>query len=382
MRAKFVFESVEDNSQEIVKEIIEKNIRTKKTKEKFFDYLKRIYSFDENSPNIDKKEFTQIYNQFSDLLRQIFNDKRDEYTEEIKALAIEKGYSSLYDAYDTQKDPIFKILHWINIYYLKDILRKYNDLQDLNLDGKFQKFIDKWYPNFKELSEFAEKVEYIRSILMPSKEEKQARATKQIKGKINPEIKSAIDEIAEDFRKVIEEKEYDRRISIITKFQVHFLNGISRDNYMDRKNRYYMDNIGMFIQKENPKDWNSNYIISPNYKELVRKTANSISIETIQKWQFKMYNKLGGFISELGKKFTTKVIGSRYSSHDIVFNFEDGSKFTINNQIVSKVSNLGTYFYTYPTTFHNAHLPDGSRIAQPSEYSVKKAFNDYPNQKA
>ena len=94
-------------------------------------------------------------------------------------------------------------------------------------------------------------------------------------------------------------------------------------------------------------------------------------------WKVKMYDKLGGFISDLNKPFTLSVRGSQERQNDINFKFEDGSSFTLRNNIVDKISHLGTFFYAYPTTFHYAYLPDGSKIANPNEVTVKKAFNSY-----
>jgi hypothetical protein len=91
----------------------------------------------------------------------------------------------------------------------------------------------------------------------------------------------------------------------------------------------------------------------------------------------KMYDKIGGLVSDIDKDFRANVVGSDMSYNDINFIFNDNSKFSIRNQIVSKISNQGTFFYTYPTTFHDAYLPDGEKIPNPNEYSVKNAFNSF-----
>jgi len=55
--------------------------------------------------------------------------------------------------------------------------------------------------------------------------------------------------------------------------------------------------------------------------------------------------------------------------------FKDGSSFDVRNKTVTKVSNRGTWFAQYPTTFHNAVLPDGTRMrGSLSEKTMVKEF--------
>lgn len=55
------------------------------------------------------------------------------------------------------------------------------------------------------------------------------------------------------------------------------------------------------------------------------------------------------------------------------FVFEDGSHFTVMNQLVW-VSNVANPFTRFPTTFHNAEI-DGVKVASPSEAKLKLLMN-------
>lgn len=379
MRAKFVNESLEETSnKDKLIDLIKSNVRTRTKQAKLIDYVERVYNFDPENPSISKKEITQIGNEiYGSVLRSYYDSKenRDEFRLAFDELCKELGYKHSYEA--TETNPELRAIQFNSVYGLSDAVHTTNSIKTLT-NPKIKAFTDKYFPNIEVFADFAHKLSAIQQIVAPSAKEKREQELKAIKGKVNPEIKTAIDEIAEDFRKVIEEKEYAYYLKVAKLFNEKFPDGISSKDYYERKNAYYREVIGFLLKKKDERSYiDHTYILTDNYEQKAKERATKISIETIAQWQGKMYNKLGGFISELNKKFTTSVIGRTMGEHDIIFKFDDGSRFSIRNQIVSKISNKGTYFYAYPTTFHNAFLPDGSRIAQPSEFTVKDAFNKY-----
>jgi len=374
MKAKLVHESL-NTTREIIEEIIEQNVRVKSTKVKLLTALDKIYSFDEEAPNMDRKELTRINNDFSALIQNLTGNKeyKDNYDSDLKKLIAIKGYPDIYTAYSIKKDEIYSVLQFSIIYDLLDAIRKFKRIQTIKLTPEEQKFIDKWYTNLKDWTSLGDKLEKIRKVVAPTGEEKRGKAIEQIKGKINPEIKNAIDEIAENFRVTIEKNEYQWYLRKFAEFYKEFPEGANYTQYNDKKYRSIFTELGSFI-----------YIvihpfrlfsIIPNAEEKAAKLANKKSYIIIASWQGKMYNKLGGFMSELNKKFTTDVVGRGPRENDIYFKFENGAKFTLRNKIVDKISHLGTYFYTYPTTFHSAFLANGDKIANPNEFTVKDAFN-------
>jgi len=58
----------------------------------------------------------------------------------------------------------------------------------------------------------------------------------------------------------------------------------------------------------------------------------------------------------------------------IRFHFEDGSSFVAKNAVVWSQSSKGTVFSRYPLTFHDAILPDGSRMPRPDEAGMNEVF--------
>lgn len=57
---------------------------------------------------------------------------------------------------------------------------------------------------------------------------------------------------------------------------------------------------------------------------------------------------------------------------DINFILDDGSKFDMRFQVISKYSSQGKFFYQFPTTFHNAFMKNGEQIKNPSEKRLKE----------
>jgi hypothetical protein len=64
------------------------------------------------------------------------------------------------------------------------------------------------------------------------------------------------------------------------------------------------------------------------------------------------------------------------------FLFSDGSSFEVMNQIVEQHSPLGRSYVRFPTTFHEVHLADGSKLEQPSESTMKTVFVGLENESA
>jgi hypothetical protein len=297
-------------------------------------------------------------------------ERKIAYNTALEEIAKNSGYSSTYTASQKHRNSFFRIFLFSSVQGFIDAKRKYLAIDD-SYSHDEKSFITKFFPYLKVWSDLADIFKKAEDIVSPSKEKRIEKELQQIKGKINPEIKTAIDEIAENFRIVIEEKELNYFTRYINEFKEKYPNGMtSSEFYYERKNDFIKTAIFHFVFHEK-----GITKLKPNYTELAAKEANQVSKETITKWQVKMYDKLGGFLNDLNKKFTTDVIGKKMNENDIFFKFEDGSRFSIRNSIVPKVSNKGTYFYTYPTTFHNAVLANGEKVANPNELTVKQAFS-------
>jgi len=390
MKAKFVFESIQnDKSLEALKNIIDKIAKTKNSRAKLHDHIDSIYNFNEDEPNLTKKDLTKIGNDFDGLiLRPLYGMREagEEYRKDLEEIAKEAGYRNMWEATQEKDNKIFQNIQFLSVYSLDGAANRYKaikQLQDAYDTPKVKKLIKKWYSDLKELAMFAQKFEKVRQILNPTPKEKKARELKRIKGRVNPEIKKAIDEIAEGFRITIEENEFNHLTRVAEQFKLTYEKGMPTDLAHDRRNpnRWMASILSRYLSSKNESTgrYDNMYRLIPDYENAMRKDAKDISEQVIASWQGKMYNKLGGFMQELNQEFTTKVLGKRERQNDILFKFKDGSQFKIHNQVVGKMSHLHNYFYTYPTTFHDAILPNGTKIKNPNEFNVKKAFNEYKN---
>jgi len=241
-----------------------------------------------------------------------------------------------------------------------------------------EKFITDYYPNLYKWASLYDKIEEIRTILNPTKEQKDAKKLQEIKGKVDLRIKNSIDEIAENFRQIIEEQQNKHYLRCVERLQKYFVDGHFEKTLVPKDDQkyvvYLINELFFILNKTTPQ-----YTLVSDYEEKILKKSYDDSVEIIEKFQFKMYDKLGGFMQEIGKNFTTEVHGRTYNNNYIFFNIEGGGNFAIRNQIVYKVSSRNIPFYTYPTNFIFANLPNGEKVKDPSEYTVKKAFNDYYN---
>lgn len=351
----------DSNTRTVIEKIITATARTAVTRTKLFEYTSSIFNFSDDNHTIQKKGLTKIMNDFSSLAG--------------RAIMLDGYHSSSKENYreEISRFPEARELQFFTVYGLIDLWRKQKYIETY-ADSNLLQIINKYYPNLKEWSDLYERLEMIRKVLNPSAEERKAKELLEIKGRVNPEIKKAIDKIAEEFRQVIELNEYNHLKSMVAKFQEMYPSGINLDTAR-RENKPAFNELRRFlvpVEKFSPV-----YVLAPEYNKSIIKYTYDLSVEIITSWQRKMYDKLGGFISELNKSFEVSVQGSGPRSSDIVFKFTDGSRFMITNQIVSKISNLGNFFYQYPTTFHNAYLPNGTKIQNPNEYTVKKSFNEY-----
>ena len=390
MKAKYVFESIKtDKSLEELKNIIDKVVKTKNSRAKLHAHIDSIYNFNEDEPNLTKKDLTKIGNDFDGLiLRPLYGmrEAHEEYRKDFEEIAKEAGYKNAWDATNVQKNPIFQEIQFLAIYSIANAVRRYNSIEKLKATyktAKVKKFVAKWFSDLETIAKFAKKFEEVRKVVYPTPEEKKARELKVIKGRVNPEIKKAIDEIGESFRVTIEENEFNHLTRVAEQFKLTYEKGMPTNLAHDRRNpnRWMASILSPYISSKNESTghYDNTYRLVPDYKNKMNKDAKDISEQVIASWQSKMYNKLGGFMQELNQEFTTKVTGKRERQSDILFKFKDGAQFKIRNQIVGKMSPLHNYFYTYPTTFHDAILPDGSKIKNPNEFNVKKAFNEYKN---
>lgn len=374
---KFKDENIDWIYQQIVN--LKGLVRTKTTKEKSINYLERIdnFSFNINDQSINKKELTKIKNDLDkicSLYYSLFNMDDKEQSNDIQKLYNKRNLKEFYGDDDDINYQTVRKLQFISTYAMSSITYSLNAMKKFNFNELEKDFIEKYYPNMDKWDELNKKIIELNSFFNPTKEEKEKRKLKEIKGKINPKLKVKIDKIAEDFRQIIEKNEYDYLIKLSNRFRLTFGESVSRSKKLDKKDDNLLYSLSRYT---NYNKKNGLIQLSNDYDTLMKNDAKETSENVIISWQLKMYDKLGGDFFDSMVDFKTDVIGKGYLSNEIDFNFDDGSRFTLRNQIVHKVSNRGTFFYTFPTTFHNAILPNGEIVKNPNEYNVKNEFKNY-----
>lgn len=286
-----------------------------------------------------------------------------------------KDYISL-DCNDNLKN----VTNGIGRFYISQSPKFYAAIHDIlsKCNQGEKDYLEKHY-NKEQLWFFlALKFKMIDRMLNPTKEEREAKRLEQIKGKVDKRIGDIIDNIAENFRLIIEAREYEYFIKICGEFTEKWHVGCSRNTLFSfyDKNREKLSNILRCLQM----DKNNIFTLLENYREKAAMIAVRNSEMEILSFSLKMYDKLGGLIAPESKEFSVEYKGGVHSNV-ILFKLGEGNGFTVINKIVYGVNQWGTGYYQYPTTFHDATV-SGKKIPSPNELAVKKMFiRDFKSQK-
>jgi hypothetical protein len=119
------------------------------------------------------------------------------------------------------------------------------------------------------------------------------------------------------------------------------------------------------------------YSVKPNAEELVEKRAETEAETAVQSFIGKMTGKLKGILDQKGDFQSVTVQGS-LGSNSMLFQFMDGSCFTVTNDIIINHSVHGLPFNQYPTRFSRVNLRPGTQMSWGleaiSEAWMKKNF--------
>lgn len=122
------------------------------------------------------------------------------------------------------------------------------------------------------------------------------------------------------------------------------------------------------------------WVVRRNAHELMEQRALKDAKEIRDYFIAKNLRKLVSILEAKGDdRFgDARVVGRhvdlRGLSGTLAFAFTDGSAFRAQNQVVYVVNSHGTQFLRFPLTFHDAVLPDGSTMPNPSEERMNTVF--------
>lgn len=222
------------------------------------------------------------------------------------------------------------------------------------------------------------------------KEEADRRRKEQIKGELDPQLSRELLRLKEKWHPII----YKHTLATLEwrrKQAAEFLERhdwkdpvppVARDKESREKYEGDIETLAYYaqtavIQWESVGRKRHYYLASDRvFEELSQTQATDES----EGFYFKMADKLGGFVMDIGKELTAvEDVDRRNASpfdSSIRFRFSDNSHFVVKNSIVMSTSVRGLAFFRYPTTFHDAFNARGEKIANPDELSVKAAFID------
>lgn len=120
------------------------------------------------------------------------------------------------------------------------------------------------------------------------------------------------------------------------------------------------------------------FIISKDWKKWVKKEAIQMVADMVDKFIYKNTAKLAPIVATKNNLKNIEIIDATTSRGVIEglmkYTFKDGSGFDVKNKVVASYSKNGTFFYRFPTTFHNVVMPDGSKLQGPSEKAMNTTF--------
>ena len=120
------------------------------------------------------------------------------------------------------------------------------------------------------------------------------------------------------------------------------------------------------------------YVATSNASERVSKLAASDAQAIRDAFVHKNLRKLHSVIEAKGNLLSVDVVHEylrlRGLEGTLRVRFEDGSSFLARNSVVMSHSVHGTPFLRYPLTFHEVCLPNGGRMARPSEERMNTVF--------
>lgn len=129
---------------------------------------------------------------------------------------------------------------------------------------------------------------------------------------------------------------------------------------------------------------NDPYRKRDDYEERIERASKEQADIVRDRYKIKMMKKLGSIVgkkSEKGVALKSVSVGHLVATAGTFegwmnFEFEDGSKFRVQNKVVTKWSQRGNPFHQYPTTFHDVEFANGKEYKMRSEEQMNKDFVD------
>lgn len=214
-----------------------------------------------------------------------------------------------------------------------------------------------------------------------NKEEQQTRKRiSQLESKDVRKVRQVLSKITRD----IEEDLYNDTVHWLTGFVTRWKKQYDPENRKTFPREYYKHNpfgwnlIERVTRRQGSKI-NDPYIIKSGYTNTIEQEARTLTTDTVEHFINKNTQKLAEIVSKKQNLKDIKVIRTNFSAGAIEgtlkLSFADGSSFTVDSKVVTSFSSRGLPFHRYPTTFHDVHFSDGSKMkGRASEQRMKSEF--------
>jgi hypothetical protein len=205
-----------------------------------------------------------------------------------------------------------------------------------------------------------------------NKELRERKQLEEIKGALDPIMRSALEKVTEKFRGTMLEyftKYFTTKRADAVQWHSTHPEPVREEKYEEwcRWNqiaRHYSEVIQSVLPVE------------PVGNDTVIKLATEVADQQSQSFFFKMSDKLGGLVASPLKEIKEVMIDkSNPFNSTMRFDFIDGTGFTIENKIVLNTSPLGNPFYQFPCVFKDITAADGNTYRVNSEAFVKRNLN-------
>ncbi len=203
-----------------------------------------------------------------------------------------------------------------------------------------------------------------------------------------PEVSSEAEKKVVALLESVTEKAYAELKSILVTQSTSYLKQYSeRDNphdspykfFVSSRPPYKMDHIGFHIvdalvELSPTKTWT----IRKDSGKIITKTTTDTADSYRTFFVHKNFRKIASIVDEKGNLLRASAGNHSVSLSGLrgtfTFTFEDGSRFTVVNKVVSVTNSNNKHFYRFPLTFHDITLKNGKQMLRPSEKRMNTVF--------
>lgn len=177
----------------------------------------------------------------------------------------------------------------------------------------------------------------------------------------------------------IEKKLFNARLDYFNKVVANYVAAVEKTGKTDPREVFGQDGFSLMVMQRLVKyEGRKVYSLATDWKESIKHDAAQSAASVVAKFTHKSAGKLSFILYTKNNMKTVELHNVSTSlgsiECDIHVVFEDGSQFVANSSVVLSYSKLGKPFYRFPMIFQSVKLPDGKRLASPSEQKMDEVF--------